>query len=238
MKDGHGGVVIGSECSGSMRNVFVEDCLMDSPNLERGLRIKTNSVRGGVVENIFMRNVDMPQVREAALRINFHYGEGDDGDFPPVVRNVFMTNVHCGKSKYPWLIQGYEENPVRDVFLTGCTFDNTQKEGIAEGIVNFQVRQAKCLEVNLDRLTADTVLSRNADYWSLDFSDHPKWSYTYGLVNEALWRMYEKTGEEVMRIFQELHGAGKTIILVTHNPEYRQYATRSVTIHDGKVNES
>ncbi|MGE4286971.1 MAG: glycoside hydrolase family 88 protein, partial [Phycisphaerae bacterium] len=199
MKDGHGGVVIGSECSGGVRNVFVEDCLMDSPNLERGLRIKTNSVRGGVIENIFMRNVDMPQVREAALRINFHYGEGDDGDFPPVVRNIYMSGVHCGKSKYPWLIEGYENNPVRDVFLTGCTFENTEKEGVSEGIVNFQVLPEKRIEVNFDRLIADTVLSRNADYWSLDFSDDPKWSYTYGLVNEALWRMYEKTGEKKYR---------------------------------------
>ena len=57
MKDGHGGVVIGSEISGNIRNVFAEDCTMDSPNLDRALRIKTNSLRGGVVENIYMRNV-------------------------------------------------------------------------------------------------------------------------------------------------------------------------------------
>lgn len=53
MKDGHGGVVIGSEISGSVRNVYAENNRMDSPNLDRVLRIKTNSIRGGVVENIF-----------------------------------------------------------------------------------------------------------------------------------------------------------------------------------------
>jgi polygalacturonase len=52
MKDGHGGVVIGSEISGGARNVFAEKCRMDSHNLDRVLRIKTNSVRGGVVEDI------------------------------------------------------------------------------------------------------------------------------------------------------------------------------------------
>src|SRR5947209_4417758 len=47
MKDGHGGVVVGSEISGGCRNVFVEDCRMDSPNLDRALRFKSNARRGG-----------------------------------------------------------------------------------------------------------------------------------------------------------------------------------------------
>ncbi|HKJ90539.1 MAG TPA: glycoside hydrolase family 28 protein, partial [Oceanipulchritudo sp.] len=59
MKDGHGGVVLGSEVSGDIRNVFVENCLMDSPRLDRALRFKSNTVRGGVVENIYMRDVEV-----------------------------------------------------------------------------------------------------------------------------------------------------------------------------------
>ena len=47
MKDGHGGVVVGSEISGGYNNLFVENCKMDSPNLERVIRIKTNNCRGG-----------------------------------------------------------------------------------------------------------------------------------------------------------------------------------------------
>lgn len=139
MKDGHGGVVIGSEISGSARNIFAEDCIMDSPNLDRGLRIKTNSVRGGVVENVFMRNVTIKQVKEAALKINYHYQEGDNGDFPPKVRNVFMTNVHSQKSKYPWLIRGYDHNPIENVVLKNCVFENTKEAGVTEGIVGFVV---------------------------------------------------------------------------------------------------
>src|ERR1017187_6047891 len=38
MKDGHGGVTMGSECSGNIRNVFAQDCQMDSPNLDRVFR--------------------------------------------------------------------------------------------------------------------------------------------------------------------------------------------------------
>ena len=55
--NGHGGVVIGSEISGGCQNVFAENCEMDSPSLDRVLRIKTNSCRGGIIENINMRNM-------------------------------------------------------------------------------------------------------------------------------------------------------------------------------------
>ena len=71
MKEGHGGVVIGSEMSGNCCNIFVEDCVMDSPNLERALRIKTNSLRGGIVENIYMRNITVGEVSDAVIKINF-----------------------------------------------------------------------------------------------------------------------------------------------------------------------
>lgn len=55
------------------------------------------------------------------------------------------------------------------------------------------------------------------------------------LADEPTGNLDEKTGQEVLGIFQELHRAGKTVIMVTHNPMYRQYATQCVTIHDGKV---
>ena len=50
-KEGHGGITIGSEISGGARNVFAEKCRLDSPELERALRFKTNTLRGGVVRN-------------------------------------------------------------------------------------------------------------------------------------------------------------------------------------------
>ncbi len=55
------------------------------------------------------------------------------------------------------------------------------------------------------------------------------------LADEPTGNLDEKTGIEVMRIFQELHKGGKTIIMVTHNSAYRRYATRTLTIHDGRA---
>src|SRR6185436_17184849 len=115
MKDGHGGVVIGSEISGGARNVFAERCRMDSPQLDRALRIKTNSVRGGVIEGVYMRHVTVGQVAEAVVTINFFYEEGNTGKFPPVVRDVVVTDVTSRKSQYALLLRGYENAPISGV---------------------------------------------------------------------------------------------------------------------------
>lgn len=57
MSEGHGGVVMGSKISGGARNILVEDGVMSSPDLDRAIRFKTNSHRGGVIESIYVRNV-------------------------------------------------------------------------------------------------------------------------------------------------------------------------------------
>ena len=143
MKDGHGGVVIGSEMTGGARNIFTENCTMDSPNLDRALRIKTNSVRGGTVENVYMRNVKIGQVAEAVLKINFNYGEGDTGKFTPTVRNINMENVTSGKSKHALSISGYERSPITGIHLKNCTFDNVEKSNILIGVKNLAMDNVK-----------------------------------------------------------------------------------------------
>lgn len=127
MKDGHGGVVIGSEMTGGVRNVFVENCTMDSPNLYRALRIKTNSLRGGIVENIFMRNVTIGEVRDAVIRIYFHYERGDVGEFTPIVRNINISHITSEKSNYALFLDGYERSPISNVNLESCKFNGVKK---------------------------------------------------------------------------------------------------------------
>jgi len=130
MKDGHGGVVIGSETSGGVKNVFAEDCWMDSPNLERALRIKSNSLRGGVVENIYLRNITVGEVSDAVITVNFNYGEGDAGAYTPVVRNIQIENMTSKLSRYALFIAGYERSMVSHLKITNCRF-----EGVREGNV-------------------------------------------------------------------------------------------------------
>ena len=132
MKDGHGGVVVGSEISGGYKNLFVENCKMDSPNLERVIRIKTNNCRGGVFENIYVRNVEVGECREAVLKINLQYENREkcDRSFPPVVRLVYLDNVTSEKSKYGVLITGYDDRVnIEDIHVTNSRFNNVEKKG-------------------------------------------------------------------------------------------------------------
>ncbi len=154
MRDGHGGVVIGSEMSGGVRNVFAERCTMDSPNLDRALRIKTNAVRGGFVENVFFRDVTVGEVAEAVLKINFHYEEGADGAFIPSVRTVSMSNVTSKKSRYGVWIRAYENSPAEGIHLEDCTFDNVSEGNVVEhlGAASFRNVRMNGQEVTLQDL--------------------------------------------------------------------------------------
>jgi polygalacturonase len=124
MKDGHGGVVIGSEISGGCRNVFVENCRMDSPNLDRVLRFKSNAVRGGVVENIFMRNVQVGRVADAILQIDFAYEEGARGEHRPVVRNVVLENITSERTPRVLNVVGIPAGEISGVRVIHSTFRN------------------------------------------------------------------------------------------------------------------
>lgn len=143
MKDGHGGVTIGSEISGGVRNVFAYDCVMDSPNLDRALRFKNNAMRGGVLENIFMRDVQIGQVADSVLSIDFTYEEGAKGPFKPVVRNVRMRNVTSKKSKYGWFLRGIENSVIADITIENCRFDGVASGNVAEHVNGLNLRDVK-----------------------------------------------------------------------------------------------
>ena len=134
MRDGHGGVVIGSEISGGARNIFAEQCRMDSPRLDRVLRFKTNAARGGTIERVAIRNITVGQVAEAIVAADFYYEEGDTGGFTPVLRDVDVRGVTSRKSKYALLLRGYARSPVTDVRVTDCTFDNVESPDVLEGV--------------------------------------------------------------------------------------------------------
>ena len=125
MKDGHAGVAIGSEISGGCRNVFIENSRMDSPHLDRALRIKSNARRGGVVEDIHMRNIEIGRVSEALLTVDFLYEEGPRGAFPPVLRNVVIENVVSHASPRLFYISGFEK-----ATIDGIRVANSRLEGV------------------------------------------------------------------------------------------------------------
>jgi len=134
MKDGHGGVTMGSECSGGIRYVFAQDCRMDSPNLDRVLRFKNNAMRGGVIEHVYLRNVQAGQVAGPAIEVDFYYEEGERGAFTPVVRDVEVVNLTCKKSQTAWTLRGFKNAPVRDVRIRDCIFENAARPNVMENV--------------------------------------------------------------------------------------------------------
>jgi unsaturated rhamnogalacturonyl hydrolase len=155
MMDGHGGVVLGSEISGGCRNVFVENCVMDSPNLDRGLRLKSNASRGGILENIFMRNVKIGQVAEAVLTIDLLYEEGPRGGFPPVIRNVVIENVTSSASPRVMFIRGFEGALIDGIKFANCTFKGVRAAEVVQGAGSISFR-------NVSIIPAENVKSANS----------------------------------------------------------------------------
>jgi polygalacturonase len=141
MIDGHGGVVIGSEISAGVRNVFAENCIMSSPELDRAIRIKTNSKRGGIIENIYARNIEVGQVKEAVLKLNMFYNVYGNqvGDFIPVIRNVCLENFRVKDGgKYGVLARGYQESPIENVTLKNIIIEKVDSAYSIQNGKNFQ----------------------------------------------------------------------------------------------------
>lgn len=139
MRAGHGGVTVGSEVSGSVRDVFVERTEMSSPALERGIRFKTNAVRGGVIENVFVRDVEIGKTG-AAIDIDMQYEEGAAGPFVPVVRNILIERLTVRRAQYAFFIRGLPGAPIRGVVVRDSAFRAVDKGSLLEHVEDLALR--------------------------------------------------------------------------------------------------
>jgi unsaturated rhamnogalacturonyl hydrolase len=151
MKDGHAGVAIGSEISGGARNIFIENNRMDSPNLDRALRFKSNARRGGLVENVFMRKVEVGKVAEALLTIDFLYEEGPRGDFPPTVRNVVIDDVVTRESPRLFYIQGFPGATIDGIKVSDSQILNVTATEVLENAGRIELQRVKVVPKDLPR---------------------------------------------------------------------------------------
>ena len=212
MEDGHGGIVIGSEISGGCKNVYAEDCTMDSPHLDRVLRIKTNNCRGGRIENINMRRVKVGQCKEAVVKINLDYEPEEPcyRGFEPEVRDVNVEDVTCRKSAYGVLIVGRDsvEN-VSDIRLKDCVFNGIGRENVR---ITGKTRNVKFDNVMMNgslvlasedrpyksmaqRMTY-SEMKRTPKSYLLDFASKPRWNYAVGIELEGLLDTYRVHGDD------------------------------------------
>lgn len=118
---GHGGFVVGSEMSGGVKNVQVLDCTFIGT--DTGLRFKSCLGRGGVVENIYVDNVNMTEIPKEAIVFTMGYdmdtkeGQTVAPEEIPEFKNVYINNVTCAKAGTPISISGLSAMPVHDIYL-------------------------------------------------------------------------------------------------------------------------
>jgi polygalacturonase len=123
---GHGGFVIGSEMSGGARNIFVYDCSFIGT--DNGLRFKTARGRGGVVENIYIKNIRMKDIVRDAILFDMYYftkppANNEKVEVPPVTeatpqfRNFYLSNIVCNGAERGIFVRGLPEMSVKNVVI-------------------------------------------------------------------------------------------------------------------------
>ncbi len=161
---GHNILAIGSETSGSVRDIYVHDCTSDSTG--RGLNIKTRRGRGGVVESIWLRNITIGIVKNEGFKISMRY-DGEPAERAvnyeqthanskdvPILRNIHISNVGCGRAAAAALIEGLPDQPIENLTLENVTlmaergFRAECVKGLTLKRVNITVAEGPSLELN------------------------------------------------------------------------------------------
>ncbi len=159
---GHGGFVVGSEMSGGVRNILVENCQFLGTDV--GLRFKSTRGRGGIVENIYINKVSMTDIKTDAITFNMYYGGKSvaemlaDGDNPdnttkmpvneetPIFRNIDIQDVICNGAGRAMEFNGLPEMPIKGINLKNITIQAkkdavfTNCENIKKSNVNITVK--------------------------------------------------------------------------------------------------
>ncbi|WP_454760361.1 glycoside hydrolase family 28 protein [Caulobacter segnis] len=156
MKDGHGGVVIGSEVSGGVDNIFVQRCHMDSEDLWYALRFKNNAMRGGVIQDIHCRDIDVGRVARAAIICDFNYEEGARGGFRPVLNRVRIERMRAKAAAQVVDLQGLPDAPLGDIVLSDCRFDGVTKASVVTHTAGLRLER---VAVNGRRVPSPALLS-------------------------------------------------------------------------------
>jgi polygalacturonase len=134
---GHGGFVVGSEMSGGVKNILVDQCQFLGTDV--GLRFKSTRGRGGIVEKIYIKNISMTDIKTDAITFNMYYGGKSvaemlaDGDNPdnvtkmpvteetPIFRHIDIKNIICNGAGRAMEFNGLPEMPIDDISLNDIT---------------------------------------------------------------------------------------------------------------------
>ncbi|HAI73900.1 MAG TPA: glycoside hydrolase [Candidatus Moranbacteria bacterium] len=121
MRKGHSGITVGSEMSGGVRNIYIQNCFFEEAG--QGVRIKSMRGRGGYVENIWARNIQMDNIENAALQFDTAYDSSTNvpsSNALPEIKNININNISVtgNPPKYLVKIDGFPEQPIENIILS------------------------------------------------------------------------------------------------------------------------
>ncbi len=155
-KRGHGGIVLGSEMSAGIRNVFVHDCRFEGT--QRGIRLKSLPGRGGALENIWFRDIVMDGVG-SAIHMTLRYpGASSDRDRMPAFRNIDIRNIACKNARAAVEMYGL---PNADT-ISGVTIDDVAIAA-KTGVRAEHVRDVRCSRMKIEAETSPIIRLRECN---------------------------------------------------------------------------
>jgi len=119
------GLCIGSEMSGGVRNVFMENCrVREAANT---VYFKSNLDRGGIIENVWVRSVTVERAKTAFIRFETNYKGHRGNHFPPTFRNFNLENITCETAEqFGIYAVGHPKSYLRDIFLKDIRVDSAK----------------------------------------------------------------------------------------------------------------
>lgn len=149
--EGHNALAIGSEMSGGVRNVFMENNKLG--NVRGSLYFKSNKDRGGIVENIWIRNIEVEKSRRPLIQFRTNYKGLRDGGHAPVFRDITIENVEVQKVGELIHVNGLEEEPINNIVVRDVHGINSRLEG--DALKNAQ--EIDTLATHITNLTLENV---------------------------------------------------------------------------------
>lgn len=127
---GHGGISLGSETSGGIRNIFGYDCAFNGP--DRMVRIKTTRGRGGVLENLWFEHLSADTILQEAVQVTMLYTgkrlpEQPVSSSTPTIRDVHFSDISCASANSNAIeIAGLPERAISAISFENITINSSK----------------------------------------------------------------------------------------------------------------
>ncbi|WP_302369384.1 glycoside hydrolase family 28 protein [Bacteroides clarus] len=171
---GHGGFVVGSEMSGGVRNVYVADCTFIGTDV--GLRFKSTRGRGGVVENVYVDNINMINIPGDALIADLYYAVKDAPGAPvpavteetPSFKNIHISNISCKGAGRAMFLNGLPEMPIENFSVRNMRITDAQKGAFINKMAgvtleNIEIETADNTYLQVENTTNITIDGKEYD---------------------------------------------------------------------------